>query len=115
MRCNDNDKLCLAALIVCAAKERAQHRYIANPGKLAVIVEEIVFDQARNGKAFAITQLNRCGGFAARESVDFKPIDRDPVCGVDIGNGGHHLKINSVTIDNARYEVQFDPEGFEFD
>ena len=86
VRCgrDDDDQLGLVALPVGRAEQRAQDRQVRRPGHLVDGVGVVLLEEAGDGEALAVAQLDRGGGLAHGERRHLKPWMLTPLRWVEL-------------------------------
>ncbi len=98
----------LVLLIGRAAEQRAQHRHVAEPGKLLDRVLAAALEQAADHEALAVAQLDRGRSAAHDQRRDREAGDRHRMADVELADLGLDLEVDQAAAQHGRREGEAD-------
>src|SRR5690606_13735379 len=96
-RSDDHQQFAILSLDAAGAKEGAEHRDVAQTGKLVHCGGVAVVDQAADDETFAVGQGDAGVGAAHSERRYADALDLDAVAEIELADLGRHLQVDAVT------------------
>ncbi len=115
MRRDEDDEIGLVLLVGRTAEQRAQHRHGADPGQLVDVLHVAGLQQAGDGEALSVTQLDGGAGVALGQRRDGGAGDGDRIGEVQFADRRLDPQIDGAARQHRGHEGEFHTKGLELD